>query len=465
MRKKNLCVLAVLLFCGFCVPEPFVQAEPPSPEAIFFNGNSRFEDYLSIGDEAGFYTFPKERGTEGKMLIIDSLGNLNWGLAESAQIAASVAGDGLEGGAGDPLSVDVDDTTIEVGAEGIQVMDGAIAGAKIADGAITAPKLENGSGQALDNGTAEQLLQSNGDGTFSWTDPPQGGDDIPRLTNAYIVVEVSDESDAVANGEKLLYAYGVASDALFQPNGSSKSATNRAVVLVPPGQYDLEDQELVLDTEYVDVIGMSTARDNQHILGETGGSGTGVITQTASDVRLENLRVTSTRSGSSVSGNSTDPAAYYPQGSSFTNTVIRNCGFYIEDDASWTMRVKTEYDGTYENCVAGENAFGGLSGGAASGVFTKCEADDGSFGGSGGVASGVFRDCIGGSEAFGGNGSASGTFRSCKAGTESFGGGSGTTEGAVMWSCEALEGSYGPDALMRDCLYFNGSYYSFMEMK
>ena len=222
------------------------------------------------------------------------------------------------------------------------------------------------------------------------------------MGSAYIVVEVSEYTDAATNGENLRIAYGTAADVTFTPNGENKSATNRAVVFVPPGQYDLGSQELVLNTNFVDIIGMSTARDNQHIFGETGGSGTGVITQTASDVRLENLRVTSTRSGSAVSGNSTDPAAYYPNGSSFANTVIRNCGFYIEDDAAWTMRVKTEYDGTYENCVAGEYAFGGLSGGVASGVFTKCEAGDGSFGGSEGTASGVFRDCIGGDGAFGG---------------------------------------------------------------
>ena len=485
MKKKILSVFSLLLICLFCVPSFYAQAQPPSPEGTLFQGNVRFTDYLTIGDAAQFFTFPIERGAEGEILIIDSEGNLDWGLLDATQIvdnsittikiadeaitedkiAASVVGDGLEGGAGEPLSVDVDDTTIEVGAEGLQVKDGGIAGAKIQDGAITAPKMVNGSGEALDNGTADQLLKSNGDGTFSWTDPPQGGDDIPRVTSAYIVVEVSEESDAVTNGEKLLYAYGVASDPLFQPNGSGKSATNRAVVFVFPGQYDLGTEELLLDTDFVDIIGMSTARDNQHIFGVTGGFGTGVITQTASDVRLENLRVTSKRTSSgSVSGSANDPAAYFPDGSSFANTVIRNCGFYIENDDSWTMRVKTEYDGTYENCVAGEYAFGGLSGGVASGVFTKCVAGDGAFGGSGGTASGVFRDCIGGDEAFGGNGNASGTFRSCEAGMKSFGGGDdGSGDDARMWSCVGLVDSFGSGSNVRDCLYIDGSNYYYLD--
>ena len=362
---------------------------------------------------------------------------------------------GLEGGAGVPLSVDVDDTTIEVGTEGLQVKDGG----------ITAPKLDGGSSAALGNGLSGQLLSSSGDGAFSWADPPEGEDDIPRVTNTYIVVEVTEESDAVTNGENLLYAYGVASDVLFQPSGASKSATNRAVVFVPPGQYDLGTSELLLDTQYVDIIGLSTAKDNQHIIGETDGFGTGVIRQTASDVRLENLRVTSKRSASgSVSGNANDPAAYFPDGSSFADTVIRNCGFYIENDDSWTMRVKTEYDGTYENCVAGEYSFGGLSGGVASGAFTKCVAGDGAFGGSGGTASGVFRDCIGGNNAFGGGGgSASGTFRSCEAGMESFGGGNGSGEDARLWSCVGLSDSYGSGANVRDCLYIDGANFYYLD--
>ena len=201
MKKKILSVFSLLLFCLFCVPPFYVQAQPPSPEATVFQGNVRFADYLTIGDAENFFTFPVERGEDGEILIIDSEGNLDWGLLEAAQIkdnsittikiedeaitedkiAASAVGDGLEGGAGKLLSVDVDDTTIEVGTEGLQVKDGGIAGAKIQDGAISAPKMVNGSGEALDNGTAAQLLQSNGDGTFSWTDPPEGGDDIPQV--------------------------------------------------------------------------------------------------------------------------------------------------------------------------------------------------------------------------------------------------------------------------------------------
>jgi hypothetical protein len=44
-------------------------------------------------------------------------------------------------------------------------------GAKtIEDGLITAPKLAGSDNEALTNGSAGQIMSSNGDGTFSWTD-------------------------------------------------------------------------------------------------------------------------------------------------------------------------------------------------------------------------------------------------------------------------------------------------------
>lgn len=56
----------------------------------------------------------------------------------SAKLAAAVAGDGLAGGAGSALSVNVDDSTIEKSADALRVKDGGVTLAKLA--AATVPR-------------------------------------------------------------------------------------------------------------------------------------------------------------------------------------------------------------------------------------------------------------------------------------------------------------------------------------
>ena len=114
----------------------------------------------------------------------------------------------------------------------------------------------------------------------------QGSEGILRLASSYIVVNVTPTSTAVENGNALLAAYAYAVDNLTSPNGEPRSETNRAVVLLPPGRYDLGENNLVMDEEYVDLVGLSTVRSNQHIIGETDGD-EGVITQKVEEVRIE----------------------------------------------------------------------------------------------------------------------------------------------------------------------------------
>lgn len=60
------------------------------------------------------------------------------------QLNTSVAGNGLSGGGGSALSVNVDDSTIEIATDALQVKDGGISNAKVATG-IDAAKLADGS--------------------------------------------------------------------------------------------------------------------------------------------------------------------------------------------------------------------------------------------------------------------------------------------------------------------------------
>lgn len=65
------------------------------------------------------------------------------GITET-QLAASVAGAGLSGGAGTALAVNVDSSTIEINADTLRVKDGGITNAKVASG-IDAAKIADGS--------------------------------------------------------------------------------------------------------------------------------------------------------------------------------------------------------------------------------------------------------------------------------------------------------------------------------
>jgi hypothetical protein len=260
---------------------------------------------------------------------------------------------------------------------------------------------------------------------------------------AFLMVRTT--GNPAANAANLLATYAAAKTRT--PHGQPLSASNRVVIIVSPGQYDLGTGALTLDADFVDIEGLLKDRDNQHIYSASNGPNTGVLMQTANDVRIENLWVECTRSEGGLNSDPSGPAAYFPSGPSYA-TVIRNCRFLATYDNSnaFSMRIATEYGGTYEDCVGGYAAFGGYTAGIASGTFTNCIGAAYAFGGYGGkasgffthctgniysfgtssggssgTASGVFTDCTGGYAAFGAVGVASGTFQNCMGGSYSFG--------------------------------------------
>jgi hypothetical protein len=107
-------------------------------------------------------------GNNNKVLVADSTvadGGVKWAQVTSdgitdasitaAKIASAVAGSGLAGGAGTALSVNVDDSTIEINSDALRLKDGGVTSGKIAndtivdadiksDAAIALSKLANG---------------------------------------------------------------------------------------------------------------------------------------------------------------------------------------------------------------------------------------------------------------------------------------------------------------------------------
>jgi hypothetical protein len=243
------------------------------------------------------------------------------------------------------------------------------------------------------------------------------------ITANYITVDVS--NDAKINGASLIAAYTAAK--ALTPNGTELSATNRACVILPPGNYDLDHGKddacvpLTLDTEFVDIIGLTTDRSLQHIYGTPPAADSGVIVQTANDVHISNLTVEILTTYETPAVDNTDSAAYFPS-TNLSETVIDNVDFVGKAGGStllWSMRIGVmEYSGTFTSCTGGDYAFG--SEGTASGTFTSCTGGEAAFG-SEGTASGTFNYCIGGDYAFGCGGTASGTFTSCTGGEAAFG--------------------------------------------
>jgi len=227
------------------------------------------------------------------------------------------------------------------------------------------------------------------------------------------VVPAENPSDS---GTNLLDAYLEVKT--LTPNGAPLAADNRAVLVVPPGIYDLGTNELTLDTAFVDLVGLTTNRDSQQIIGASNGPGTGVLRQTADNVRIANLRVACTRNAGGLASTSADPAAYFPTMDGAA-TRITNCEFVSDGANAHSTRVGNVYAGVYTDCTAGRLAFGSGNGGDASGEFLRCSAGNFAFG-TFGDASGTFTDCQAGQSSFGALGNASGVFLRCVAGNQSF---------------------------------------------
>lgn len=294
---------------------------------------------------------------------------------------------------------------------------------------------------------------------------------LPLYGQAHIIPDVT--SNASVNGLNLLAA--IARAKTLTPNSQPLSAGNRAVVLVAPGPYDIGTTEVLLDTEFVDLVGLSTSRADQHIKGLSNGPGFGVLHQTANDIHIENLLVECTRTTGGLVLTSQDPAAYFPD-ASYPATVVRNCQFKGDELNAKSTRLESLYSGTYTDCVGGDDSFGGTGGiangtfmnckggdyafggfiGAASGTFTNCSGGTGAFGGGpGGVASGVFANCTGGAQAFGGMGVlASGSFTNCTGGIQAFGA-VASADGGRFHHCSGGTASFTPSGtpmpFFQDC--------------
>jgi len=305
--------------------------------------------------------------------------------------------------------------------------------------------------------------------------------------NPYVIV-----ADATSDSDR-----GLALQAAYnQAKTMSPSAANRITVLIPPGGYYFWGHCFTVDTPYIDLIGMVPVQMTMRIktniviagvstvvemtvakpepqgglrLYSSGGTYVGVITQTASHVRIANMVLSSLASGPTNMNDAAgdEPAAYWPA-AGLQDVTIEHV--YFDHSNCFSMSYMGDYPGVYRDCVAGDGSFGmGFdTTGAASGSFQDCVAGDFSFGAEDMVfgGSGNFDHCTGGYDSFGGGGLATGHFAHCIGGYGSFGGDGGASSG-LFEDCYAQDFSFGGSSVFSPTpgVYKNcvGGNYSFGE--
>jgi hypothetical protein len=311
------------------------------------------------------------------------------------------------------------------------------------------------------------------------------GDAANLATGAYIIVRPS--ASATTNGTELRNAYAAAK--AFTPNTAALSATNRATVILLPGRYDLGTTRLNLDTDFVDIIGLTDMPEQVVITSQVILSDSGTIYQTANDVKIKG--VTIDRTGAPAGSGAGRTAAYFPfprttaittwSGDGTTMTIAANGhGLQTGDSVRISGSGNSSVDGVFtvtriddnsfsypstvnaagsigtaterfnltyiENCVfSGDSSSGMRRATEYAGTYRKCVGGAASFGCMSSFSSGLFEDCVATSDSFAGhagagNAQATGTFRRCVATSNSFG-----TEFAsgLFEDCTATTQSFG----------------------
>ena len=143
--------------------------------------------------------------------------------SENLRIAAAAAGDGLAGGGGSALSVNVDDSGIEIDSDTLRLKDSGVATAKIADNAVTLAKMAgitrgsvivgdaSGDPSALALGSQAQLLISkDSDLAYVSVSGDATIDKTGALTIAAEAVHASMMNDDAISGHSELASDGLA---------------------------------------------------------------------------------------------------------------------------------------------------------------------------------------------------------------------------------------------------------------
>jgi len=264
-------------------------------------------------------------------------------------------------------------------------------------------------------GSEGQILTYGNDGGFAWG-TASGGSSGPTSSYFktsgynYVICEtvnngIDPSADAIINGTNLANAYDLAKTL----DVGTKSATNRVVVLLMPGDYDITT--FLLDTSFIDLVGVST-NPYDTILRST--------TQYATleyslpvDSALKNLYL---KPGTLLSVDNYEGAG--------EGSYLRWENLILSGNAFWTGSAYgfTNIYGEFKNIKVLDNCYSFVSSGIIDGIFDNIEVGDGVYsfftGGGGSNITGTYSNIEIGDNSFGfqSGGGISGRYENIKSG-------------------------------------------------
>ena len=295
------------------------------------------------------------------------------------------------------------------------------------------------------------------------------------------VIAGYDGSD-LEKGGFLSEAYSVASS--LTPNGEPLSATNRAVVILPPGVYDMGDETFNVDTNFVDIHAMSPetpqlpADEQKPTSTVIKSTADYVFTQTATDTRWVGftLRNEARKGTFYIAQNGCDDC-YYEKMYFSTDADLAEIGFFPQHFENvegtwrdcicahaWAWRIAIDtttsfFTAKMYNCHAQYWSFGGdYVGGQADnhkfiGAYLEgCTAGDYSFSGCTAFSAPidedtVFVDCEAGINSFAIGANNAGTLIRCRGGAQCAGATIGAASTKAEFSGYAEDCVFGPGSL------------------
>ena len=283
----------------------------------------------------------------------------------------------------------------------------------------------------------------NGQGGFT---TPAGG--MATSGSAYAIIGGS--ASATTNGTSLTSAYTTAKAST--PQGAALAAGNRYTIFLLPGIYDLSAASLTLDTEFIDIVGLSTNTGQWNSYsGNLVDQGDTIITSSISPINItvasnQDITIANVCLRTTTSGN--DSCIATSQSGFLANLKVINVLCNYAGSGNRIMPWDKNFNGTWIDVRAllgtggaGVRAFGAsvASGVTVNGTFIRCKGGQNAWGGENSVSvtlSGTFIECEGGAASFAAGGSGtktlSGTFVRCistPSTGDMFGAASGTLSG------------------------------------
>lgn len=242
---------------------------------------------------------------------------------------------------------------------------------------------------------------------------------------------------------------------------------NRRTIILAPGKHTLAET-MTLGTNYVDIVSLSGDPKDTFVTGTL--DTTYLMEQTADTITLIGFTIKNIGSQSyglnvNPSGDNSDSLYRWMEfrvlnpGVSTAQPVSCQAGetgtweYCYGDQFAWKLLSAGTFDPTMRYCTGGYQSFAGdINGGIISGRYENCIGGDQSFGGCGGRgmpigADAVFIDCEAGEKSYGLGYECAGSFTRCKGGEMCFGGWAGGSYygrfSGYALDCEAGDYSFG----------------------